>query len=159
MTPTSDQITITDAPELHVLRSLYLPVDIEALIYGFLSTQSEVTSIVGGNIFTVTPKDPSAKFPYVRFSRIGGLPPQNHPLWIDQPRVQFDCYGGPKKLAWTLAATIQSLLSYRITGPHPEGVVSGVQLVGLIDQPDTVFDPPQPRYIVDTVITTHPIPD
>ena len=138
--------------------------DIERLLSNYLRANSDVTALVGTNIYTVMPKnaagDPSksipAKFPLVRLTRISGAPIFSLPLRFDQARIQIDCYGGSKQLAWQTAATIAAVIADGFVGTHTEGVVSDAQIGTLQDLPDDTFDPAQPRWILDVVITARP---
>jgi hypothetical protein len=130
--------------------------DVEAMTSTFLRAQAEVTALVGQNVYTVTPNDVTTKFPFIRLTRIAGQPLFSQPLVVDQARIQVDCWGGPKKLAWQMAATCMAVLSERFIGTQTGGVVCAVEFGALIDQPDASFDPPQPRWLFDVTITAKP---
>jgi hypothetical protein len=136
------------------LDDLRLPVDIERLLVTYLAGDPHVTAIthVIGTAF-----DWERGFPALRLSRVGGSAVTNVPLWIDQPRVQFDAYGTTNGEASTLGRTVKAVLQ-NVIGTHPEGVVTDVVYGIDIDLPDGEFDPPQPRFVFDTLITTHPTP-
>ena len=136
--------------------TLTLLPDVERMVSNYLRSKTEVTDLVGTNVYTVVPKDPTGKFPLVRITRVSGAPLFSRPLRVDQARIQIDCWGGSKQLAWQTAATIAALLSEDFLGTHTEGVVNDVQIGGLLDQPDTTYDPPQPRWLFDAVITARP---
>ena len=138
--------------------------DIERMVSNYLRANTDVTALVGTNIYTVMPKnaagDPErnipAKFPLVIARRITGSPIFSRPLRFDQARIQVDCYGGSKALAWQTAATIAAALSEDFLGIHSEGVALDTQVGALQDLPDDTLDPPQPRWILDVVITARP---
>jgi hypothetical protein len=127
--------------------------DIEAMLSTYLRNQSEVTDLVGQNVYTVMPSEPTTKFPLIVLTRIAGQPLFPRPLLVDQARIQVDCWGGPKKLAWQMAATCMAVLADRVIGTQAGGVVAATDFGALIDQPDTEFDPPQPRWLFDVTIT------
>lgn len=130
---------------------LLLP-DVEQLLWEFLRDQADVTALVDvDRIVGFTPDDTGA--PWVRYRRIGGLPLIERPLVLDQPRVQFDVYGGTKSQAYRLAETIRQVCADRLRGQHPQGVVTGVQFGSLLFLPDdgitTEGGGPRPRYVFD----------
>jgi len=130
--------------------------DVERMMSAYLRTKTEVTDLVGQNVYTVVPKQAATKFPFVRLTRITGAPLFSRPLRFDQATIQVDCWGGSKQLAWQTAATIAALLTEDFLGVHDEGVVVNVDINGLQDLPDTTYDPPQPRWLFDAVVTARP---
>lgn len=122
----------------------------------YLRAQPEVSALVADRVYTVTPKDVTTKFPFIRLTRIAGGPLYNRPLIIDQARIQVDCWGGPKKFAWQMAATCMAVLSERFIGVQSGGVIANTEFGALIDQPDASFDPPQPRWLFDVTVTAKP---
>lgn len=140
--------------------SVTLLPDIETLLSTYLRNQPEVTGIVGQNIYTVMPLEPkkNALFPLIVLTRIAGAPPFPRPLILDQARIQVDCWGGPKKLAWQMAATCMAVLSERVLGTQTGGIVAASEFGALIDQPDASFDPPQPRWLFDVTLTVKASP-
>ena len=134
--------------------SVTLLPDVERLVSNYLRANTDVTALVGQNVYTVMPKNPVAKFPLVRLTRITGAPLFSQPLRYDEAHLQVDCYGGSKQTAWQTAATIASVLAEGgLIGTQAEGVVVNVEVAGLQDLPDDSFDPPQPRWILDVNIT------
>jgi hypothetical protein len=127
--------------------------DIERMVSNYLRANADVIALVGSRVYTVSPKDPTGKFPFVRLTRVSGTPLFSAPLKYDQARIQVDCWGGSKQLAWQTAATIMAVLAAGFVGDHAEGTVVGVDIGTLQDLPDTTFDPPQPRWLFDAVIT------
>lgn len=131
-------------------------VDVERLLSAWLRSRDEVTDLVDDRVYTELPE--RKEWPLVRLTLIGGSPPSEHPLWLDAPVIQFDCYGGPKVMARLIASTIRELLDRELAGTHDEGVVTGVRFGELSYVPDTSLNPPQPRYTFDVVTFVHPEP-
>lgn len=139
--------------------TVILQVDIEQLLYEYLSTDSDMVALCDGRVYTVIPphvrQSPADFLPFVRQYRVGGGPVLSRPLVLDQPRVQFDAWGTNKKEAWRASATLQAVLA-ELPGRHSQGCVTAVDFGDTFDAPDTSLDPPQQRYIFDAVITTKP---
>lgn len=131
--------------------------DIERLVSNYLRSNADVTALVGQHVYTVLPKDASAKFPLVRLTRVTGGPLFSQPLRYDEAHLQVDCWGGSKLVAWQTAATIAAVLAEGgLIGTQAEGVVVNVEVAGLQDLPDDSFDPPQPRWVLDVNVTARP---
>lgn len=136
-----------------------LLVDVEALLANFLRAQEEVTALVADRVWTDLPN--SRSFPLVLLQRIGGSMAINRPAaYLDRSVVQLDSYGGTHKQAFTVMATCCAVLSDRLVGPHPEGVVTGVQVDGIGYLPDPESDDEaghaRPRFNTTVTVLTHP---
>lgn len=129
--------------------------DIERLMTSFLRAQSEVSTIVGGRVYTEVPDNPT--FPLVRVRRLGGFPTLSRPLQVDAPLVQIEGYAATKGAARLLTETCRAVLAERVEGVHDTGVVAGVIFGALIWLPDEDFTPPKPRYIADATLTVRPL--
>jgi hypothetical protein len=132
--------------------------DVEQITSSYLRSNTDVTSLVGQNIYTVLPTEAVERnlFPLVVLTQFNDtLTAPQLPYWVTA-RVQFSCYGGPKKLAWQVATTIRVLLLTSFIGPQTGGVVTVSDASGLQDLPDASFDPPKPRWIFDATITARP---
>lgn len=132
--------------------------DVEQITSAYLRSNADVTALVGQNVYTVLPAEPVANnlFPLVLLTQFNDsllAPPM--PYFVSS-RIQFSCYGGPKKLAWQVATTIRVLLLTDFIGAHSGGVVTVTDASGLQDLPDASFDPPKPRWIFDATITARP---
>lgn len=136
------------------MAELTLLPDVEQLLSAFLRDQPEVAAIVGERVYTTLPA--AKEYPLVRLTRFGGSPSFSRPLWLDNAQVQFDCYGGPKKLANTLAETVRAAMATRLPGSHDDGYVSRVTFGALSYQPDDTLEPAHPRFIFTCAITAHP---
>lgn len=136
--------------------------DAEALVSAFLRDQAELAALVDDRVYTVIPRldkgEAEWRFPLVRVSRYGGAPAFAQPLWIDQPTMQVDAFGGPKATAHDIASTCQALLDLRLIGRHDLGVVSDVVFGSKSYVPDPGFDPARPRYLFTFTATMHPNP-
>lgn len=140
------------------MTELALPVNIEALVSAFLREQPEMIDLVADRIYTVIPKpakgDP--KYPLVLVTLIIDAP-HTGPLWGIGFDVQVDAFGGSKDEARRIAGTARALISDRLTGVHPEGVVNGVTNGGMLDLPDEGFSPAKPRWLFTSTIHARPL--
>jgi hypothetical protein len=133
--------------------------DVEAITSAYLRSNADVTGLVGQRVYTQMPKKPVENnlFPLVLISQFNDsltAPPM--PYWVTS-RIQFSCYGGATKMAWTVATTIRVLLLTDFIGAHSGGVVTVSDASGLQDLPDaSIGDSPQPRWIFDATITARP---
>ena len=129
--------------------------DAEALVSAHLRAASSVTALVGDRVYTAIPK--RAEYPLVRLWRIGGGPTASPPV-LDAARIQVDVYGGSKAQARELAATVLGELEANLVGVQAggESTVTATRAGTLRFQPDTTYDPPKPRYIVDVQVYTRP---
>jgi hypothetical protein len=149
---------------------LILLPDVEQLVVDFLLDQVEILAIIAGEAVTVdaapvtsAPTDrvysilPTNKvFPAVRVTRYGGVTRTRRPRHIDAPTVQIDAFARLRKTAWTLAETCGAALAARLTGVHPAGVVSGVDVDGPVPG-DSGFEKIHMRLLTATIYT-HPQP-
>lgn len=135
-----------------------MTVDVERLLSAFLRSRDEITDLVEQRVYTDLPRQ--AVFPLLRLTLIGGAPVFSRPLYLDESYVQLDCYGGPKVMARQIADVARELMVGPFIGAHSfdsvSGVISDVRFGAMHYAPDDVFDPPKPRYIVDTHVYSHP---
>lgn len=134
--------------------SVTLLPDIERILSTYLRSRSEVTALVSTRVYTEIPKDPT--FPLVRLTRVGGSPVTSTPLWVDEPLVQFDVWGGPKVLAREIAETIRSVLAEARLTAHADASIDDVTFGAFQWLPDDTYEPAKPRYSFDALITVHP---
>lgn len=137
-----------------------MTVDVERLLSAFLRAGDDITDLVEQRVYTDLPRQ--ATFPLVRLTLIGGAPVFSRPLYLDESLIQIDCYGGPKVLARQIADAVRGLMDTGFVGAHYDedealiGVITDVRFGAMHYAPDDVFDPPKPRYIVDTTVYSHP---
>lgn len=140
--------------------AIFLPVDVEQLVVQFLLDQPEITDLVDQRVVTELPKD--KEFPAIRVTQFDDEQASEPVLWLTLTRLQFDVWGGPKKLARTIADTVRAVLAARLPGGHPEGVVTGVAVRGLDTTPDdtvpTSNGRARPRCRFDVHVWSHPSP-
>lgn len=136
---------------------LRLPVNIEALVSAFLREQSEMVELVADRVYTAIPKPQPGRdlYPCVRVVQIIDDPTAG-PLWGIAFDVQVEAFGGSKADAWRIAATARALISQRLAGTHPEGIVNGVTNREGFDQPDESFSPAKPRWLFTSTIHARP---
>lgn len=123
--------------------------DAEQVVTAYLRGVAAVTAIAAGRVYTVFPAQ-AGNEPLVVVQRIGGTPPFSQPLVLDAAQLQLDVYGGPKKTAHDLAATIRSVLC-ALESQHVG--VAGVVFGAFRYLPDETFNPPRPRYLLDVTVT------
>jgi hypothetical protein len=134
--------------------------DAEQLVSRYLQDQTDLIALIAARTYTEIPKEPT--FPLLTVHRIGGAPVGNRPLYHDRALLQCDAYGGPKKLALTIAETARALLAGDdFTGIHevdgdPIGIVSAVEFGAFRWLPDADYTPARPRYSFDFAIHSHP---
>jgi hypothetical protein len=126
--------------------------DVERLVSAYLRGRPRMTALVGGRIYTAFPAKAGAGA-LLLIQRIGGEPPLSQPLVVDAAELQLDAYGGPKALAYQLAATARAELAALEGQVRPEGVVAAVRFGALRWQPDDTYDQPRPRYLLDATVT------
>lgn len=131
-------------------------VDVERLTSIWLRTQTDLTSLIGQNIYTELPNEKS--WPALRLTLVDEQAVTERPLWVTDSLVQFDCWGGTKVLARQIADQTRELLDLDLAGWHTLGVVSGVRFGSFGYTPDADFNPAKPRYRFDAHIYTHPVP-
>lgn len=132
---------------------LYLTPNVEALVSAFLREQTEVIALLGDRVYTSLPKNP--EWPAARVVVIDEAP-AGSPLWLVGAVIQVDAWGGTKADAWRIANTCRAAIDRRLVGAHPEGVVTGVTLGGLLDEPDEDFTPAKPRWLFTSTVHAHP---
>lgn len=127
-----------------------LLVDVEELVRNALAADPDLATLVDERIGTRIATDPT--YPFIVIRRVASR--QIVRRWFDGVRIQFDCYADTQKQAWTIAATIQAVIT-RLVGVYPEGIVTGTdEEIGLTYQPDPKTS--KPRYIQDHRIYAHP---
>ena len=80
--------------------TLSLPFAEERLV-AYLKAYSALSALVSTRVSTRLP--PSPTFPSVRLQRVGGIPDR---FGVDQPTIQFDCYGRTHQEAEAVAAVV-----------------------------------------------------
>lgn len=140
--------------------SLELLPDAEKVFSAYLRSRTEITALVDNHVWTELPglnKDtPEWRFPAIRVVRIGGRPGLQRPLYIDEPLLQLDVWGGPKALAHEIAATARAVLAEAHLATHDSAVVVTVDIGSLSYLPDQDLTPARPRYTFDATATLHP---
>lgn len=130
--------------------------DAEQIVSTYLRSRSEVTDLVADRVYTEMPRKASDRvFPLVRVVRAGGGP-VGSPIFIDRVLVSCDVWGGTKyqarEIAATLALVLDEIAGYSAHGGYSTGSSPGV----LRYIPDESFEPPKPRYLLDTVVYFRP---
>ncbi|MFG0329225.1 MAG: DUF3168 domain-containing protein [Phycisphaerales bacterium] len=131
--------------------------DAEALVSAHLRASVAIQALIGERVYTEVPK--RAEWPLLRLQRIGGGPVAS-PAVLDGARLQFDAFGGSKAQARELAATVVAELDANLAGVHAAyaSTVTATRAGTLRYSPDTTFDPPKPRYLVDVTVYVRPNP-
>jgi hypothetical protein len=132
--------------------ALELVPDAERLVSAYLRGEPRMQALVGDRIYTAFPAK-AGSGPLLLIQRVGGQPPLSYPFILDAAELQLDAYGGPKATAHELARTAQACLSTLQGQVRPEGVASAVALGVMSWQPDEMYDPPRPRYLIDVTVT------
>jgi hypothetical protein len=127
--------------------------NIEKLVITELNENSDVLTVVGGEVHGRIPTAPT--FPLAVVQRVGGSA-DRHP-WIDNARIQFDVWAekGQKSQAFAGAAAIHAAL-HALGGLYDDGVVTAVRdetVLQYIEDPETN----RPRYSSVVVVTAHPL--
>lgn len=137
---------------------LRLPVNIEALVSAFLREQPEIIDLVADRVYTAVPNPQPGRnfYPCIRVTLLIDDPAAG-PLWSVAYDVQVEAFGGRKDEAHRIAATARALISARLTGTHPEGIVNGVTNRGGFDLPDETFTPAKPRWLFTSTIHARPV--
>lgn len=127
--------------------------DDELAILQYLRAIPEVTALIPGARIT-TEMPPSPVYPLALVHRAGGqaLVPQA----VDEPAIQVDVVGGTKaeckKAAQTIGAAILAIANDIV----PEAVLSsGSEELGPQWFPDTIPNPPLPRYTARYSVVLH----
>ncbi|HEY7621685.1 MAG TPA: hypothetical protein VH834_18035 [Solirubrobacteraceae bacterium] len=126
--------------------------DAERLVSAYLRERPRMQALVGERIYTAFPAQ-AGEGALLLIQRVGGEPPLSHPLVVDAAELQLDAYGGPKVLAYELAATARAELAVLEGQVRPEGNVSAVRFGALRWLPDDTYDQPRPRYLLDVTLT------
>lgn len=122
--------------------------DVEQAVIDFLTADVEVTADVGSEV----PVEPS--YPLAVVERIGGVPNDVEPRWLDRASVRVRVQGETKAEAHDAAAACEASL-FTMRGLQANGaVVSGVRsVIGLQWLPD---ESGQPQYVFQVAIAAHP---
>jgi hypothetical protein len=136
-----------------------MSVDVEAMLSRFLRAQAEVSAIVDDRVYTDLPH--TRIFPLVRLQRTGGGPVMSRPAnWLTDAEITFDFYGGTHKAAQTLMSTCLDVISARLPGSQPEGVVTVVRNAEVTYTPDEESADEaghgRPRFQVRLNVLSHP---
>lgn len=131
-----------------------LPVDAERLASSWLRGRAAVTALVAQRVFTELPPPAQRVWPLVRLERIGGSPPDDE-LWCDVATIRFNCWGGSKAIAWSVANTIRAELT-QLPGVHALGRVMRVAPGPCRYLPDDAMEPARPRVTFDIDLFTTP---
>jgi hypothetical protein len=142
---------VTAAPAIGLLP------DAEQVASAFLRRAPRVAALVGDRVYTAFPAQAGGA-PLVLVQRVGGEPPFSYPLVADAAQLQLSTYGGGKKEAHTLAATVRACLHELAGTVQPEGTVAGVTFGFFQYLPDETYRPARPRYVFDVTITTRAAP-
>jgi hypothetical protein len=133
-----------------------MSIDVEALVANFLRGQTAVTDIVADRVYTDLPHD--KEYPLVLVNRTGGG--SLYKDWLEAADVELNAYGGPHKLAYSLASACISAMTSAMVGSHAEGVVTKVKAGSIAYKPEAESPDSQghsrPRFTVDVVVTAHP---
>jgi len=133
-----------------------MSIDVEALVVNFLRGQTTVTDIVSDRVYTDLPHD--RKYPVVLVNRTGGG--SLYKDWLEAADVEINAFGGPHKLAFSLASVCISAMTSAMVGSHAEGVVTKVKAGSIAYNPDPESADEQghsrPRFTVGVVVTAHP---
>jgi hypothetical protein len=110
---------------------------------------------LGDRTYTEVPKADRV-FPLCRVTRVGGGAENVHAI-MDDPLIQVDVWGGPKKTAQRVAQVLRGALADRLPFRNDEGCLMCVlRWGGLRYLPDTTEDPARPRYLFDVTLRTRP---
>jgi hypothetical protein len=136
-----------------------MSVDVEAMLSRFLREQPEVMAIVDDRVYTDMPH--MRAFPLVRLQRTGGGPVISRPAnWLTDAEITFDFYGGTHKVAHSLMRTCLDVITGRLPGPQPEGVVTIVRNMEVVYEPDEESADEaghgRPRFQVRLNVLSHP---
>jgi hypothetical protein len=126
--------------------------DVELIVSQWLRQSPAIRAICEERVFTSFPPQLDRELSFVLLHRFGGTPPFSQPLVLDGAQLQISAYGGPKKTAHRLAATIRAVLCSLQETEHEGGRVTVVDFGPLRSVPDDVFVPPRERYILDAEV-------
>jgi len=132
--------------------ALVLPDAVKATI-DWLASDSALVELVAGRISTSSPAAPT--YPYLTVQRIGGVPIRSSS--IDRASIQISAWGSDEDeaslVARTALAALVRMKNYRTAAAV--AAVIGIEL-GLGWVPDTVRNPPAPRFIFSVAVLVHP---
>jgi hypothetical protein len=112
-----------------------MSVDVEAMMTRFLRGQSEVAALVEDRVYTDLPH--KRIYPMVRLQRTGGASLiKRPPNWLTSTEITIDFFGGNHKAAQSLMATCLDVITNRLPGAQPEGVVTIVRDEEITYSPD-----------------------
>jgi hypothetical protein len=131
-----------------------LPDDELALIQ-YLRARTEVTTLVPAERIT-TQLGPLPTYPVVLVQRIGGAPGDLR--WIDMPTLQVDVIGpADRRACKVLALTVRAAIVAIANDTVDEGVLAmGSEVTSPQWLPDTLANPPLPRFTARFRIVLHP---
>lgn len=143
--------------------TLTLAPNIEALIGGWLRTDSAITAL-GAHVGGRTPD--SAMRPWIRVTLLAA---RSHPTisreHLIEYVVQLDCFAGKTATddhvgqteAWTLKASARAILA-SVEGQALDGiVVTQVRFDGDARLPDTTMEPVRERYVLTVTVRAHAV--
>ncbi len=123
----------------------------------WLRGQPELTSLVSTRVYTELPA--AKQFPLLRLNQLTDPPVIPHIHYAVAALLQFDAYGGSKKMARNVAETTRALLSQRYPGAHDLDagflVVNNVSPGGIRFLTEDIEGSARPRCTFDAVITLH----
>jgi hypothetical protein len=135
--------------------AIVLP-DAVQLVRDGLLADITVTSLVSTRVLSQLPSSPT--YPLVVIYRFGGVPPVRE--WVDQARLQFDCWAADDVTASQVARTVRAAVHNLEGYSNPTlGSVSGVDDVegprwGIEDT--SVPATGTARYVLTLTVYTHP---
>jgi hypothetical protein len=130
--------------------------DVEAIVSSALRSDANIIALVDDRVYGELPKDVADRVgPLVRLARIGGGP-TGQPLHLDAALMQFDVWGGSKKQAREVAATIAAVLDELAGTAGADGYITGTAPGSVRYVPDETFTPHRPRYVVDVIVYARP---
>lgn len=139
--------------------TVYLP-DALHLVYSFLAAQADLALLVDNRVYTVMPNERS--YPLLWVAQIGSSPVTVRPWWGEQTDIQLAAYGTTDRVARQVCECARSLCVTQLIGDHAEGVVSWVDTLNLLGQPDDALvaktGRPLPRWVTTVTVTCHPHP-
>lgn len=128
--------------------------DDELALIEYLRSIPEVTALIPAARITLQ-LPPSPTYPVVLVQRIGG----DFLVWpqIDQPALQIDVIGGTRHQCKQLMLTVRAAILAIANDVVAEGVLSSAtEEVGPSWLPDTIPNPPLPRYTARYRVSLHP---
>lgn len=143
------------------MTAILLP-DAERIVSEYLRNErTEIAALIpdvdsGARVYGELPKRDRV-YPLVRVSRIGGGATAT-PRFLDRALLSFECWGGTKSEARTIAETVAAVLD-QISGFSAfGGYATGSSPGSLRYIRDDSFEPAKPRYLLDVVVLIRPTP-